>query len=994
MAEQPLAEPTRFDPHFKIFHELMAFKVREILLVSSPYDAYIMEEDGSLASRLINEYHGLNLSHPPRITRVETAENALRLLENKKFDLVVTMPRLGGMDCCVFGDRVKKLYPHLPVVLLAHSVKDAFTPDEMGHGSCIDNSYVWCCDSDLLLSIVKNTEDKVNVDHDTQIAMVRVILLVEDSAQYRSSLLPILYHEVVQQTQSVLNEGLNEQHRLLKMRARPKILTASSYEEAMELYDKYKTYVYAVMSDIRFPRKGKMDAGAGLHLVRHLRKEADDLPLLLLSTETKHKKSARRIPAVFIDKMSSRIQEEIHDFFLRYLGFGHFVFRMPNGTEINRAANLFEFEKALMEVPLESLSYHASHNHFSNWVMARAEIALASRLDRKHGCQLGCTEALREDLLRKVHALRRIRQQGVIQQFRRGRFDPEISDFVRIGSGSMGGKARGIAFISSRIQEVMRKEEILKEASVKIPRTCVVATGGFDEFIESNNLQQSRGKSDEQIESAFLQAALPDWLVEDLRAYLGQVDWPLAVRSSSMLEDAQFRPYAGLYGTFMLQNNDPDFEKRLQYLLCAVKRVYASTWFEAPRSYSKTIGQTREDSMAVIIQQLAGRWYGEYFYPAVSGVVQSYNYYPVGEMKAEEGIAQIALGFGRTVVEGEQSLRFSPVYPQNLPQFSTVDDILTNSQRWFYSLPARQEEGRAVHPADLTRREVDEAFEEFPVWRLSSTYIPEEHRIRDHDLPGPRVMTFAPLLKYDFYPLPELLNLLARVGREGMGCEIEVEFSLDIDPETEKNTFYFLQIRPIVTTGEAAAVTIEDKERQNAILCSDKVLGHGRFTGIRDIVFVSPSRFDSCKTRDIAKEIGQINRTLHKKGRPYLLIGPGRWGTADPWLGIPVLWSDISGVAAMVELQGYGLNAELSQGSHFFQNITSLGIPYLMVPDTGTKKKTISSQNIDWQWIRRQSVVTEKKYVSHVRIGKSLTIKVDGHQGEAVCFIGQSEKNK
>ncbi|NOQ46226.1 MAG: response regulator, partial [Desulfobulbaceae bacterium] len=821
-AETSLQDINDFDPHFKIFHELMVFKVREILLVSSPYDAYIMEEDGSMASKIINEYQGLNLSQPPRITRVATGEQALELLKEKKFDMVVTMPHLGGMDGCTFGTRVKEYQDNIPVILLAHSVRDAVVQVSEGPYPCIDNIYVWCCDSDILLAIVKNVEDQRNVDFDTGKAMVRVILLVEDSAIYRSSLLPILYGEVVQQTQSVLDEGLNEKHRLLKMRARPKILTAASFEEAMELFTRYRPYIFSVMSDVRFPKAGKIKDNAGLELLREIRKHAKDLPLLVLSTESKNKQRAEAIPAVFVNKTSSTIREQIHDFFLRYLGFGDFVFRMPDGKQVGRASSLHAFEKLISTVPVESLMYHAGHNHFSNWVMARAEVALAARLHKQHFVKITSGEDLREDIVAKIHVLRKLRQQGVVSQFAGDDYDPQVTDFVRIGRGSMGGKARGIAFIATRLQRGACRALALKKNKVKIPTTCVIAIDGFDDFVRSNDLFLQEDETDESIAGRFLAAHLPGWLFDDLRAFLMKIECPLSIRSSSMLEDAQFRPYAGLYKTYMLVNGDADFEVRLQQLVQAVKLVYASTWFENPRACSRSIGQSREDSMAVIIQQLVGGRYEDNIYPAIAGVAQSYNYYPIEPMRSEDGIAHVALGFGRTVVEGEQSMRFSPAFPKNLPQFSTVDDILTNAQRWFYSLNCSDSEKFEPEYGNLVRRELDDATGEYPVQLLCSTYSVEEHRIRDADLPGHKILTFASVLKYGLYPLPEILSELLVLGREGMGCEVEIEFAVDLKENLAKSVFYFLQIRPIVTGSEMRRVRITAPESKTSFIRSQR----------------------------------------------------------------------------------------------------------------------------------------------------------------------------
>jgi len=972
-----------YDPHFKVFHELMAFKVQEILLVSSPYDAYIMEEDGSMASRIINEYHGLNLSQPPRITRVATADQALALLADHHFDLVVTMPHLGGMDGCAFGRKVRKHHPDTPVILLAHSVRDAVNQADGLNEPCFDDTYIWCCDSDIMLAIVKCAEDRMNVDFDTDKAMVRVILLVEDSPQHRSALLPMLYSEVVQQTQAVLDEGLNELHRLLKMRARPKILTASCYEEAMQLFERYRQYIFCVMSDVRFSRGGQESARAGYELLSKIRAKTPDLPLLMLSTETDNKELAQGIPAVFIEKKTETMRGELHEFFLNYLGFGDFVFRTPDGVEIGRAGRLREFERQLQTIPVESLVYHARCNHFSNWVMARAEIALAARLHKDHFKDITDSEELREDLISKVHALRKLRQQGVVAQFSAKDFDPEITDFARMGHGSVGGKARGLAFIASQLNQAVRRGGIFADNIVRIPQTCVIASNGFDDFIALNKLKLTDDEHDHSIEQQFLDGRMPDWLLSDLRAYLERIHYPLSIRSSSLLEDAQFRPYAGLYQTYMLDNASPEFDIRLEQLVQAVKLVYASTWFEGPRAFSRSIGQAREDSMAVIIQQMVGSRYSDHYYPAISGVAQSYNYYPIDPMTSEDGIAHLAIGFGKTVVEGEQSLRFSPAYPRHLPQFSTVDDMLANGQRRFYSLDYSCSGGFVHENSNLVLREIEDAAGEYPVRLLCSTYIPEEHRIRDADLPGPKVLTFAAILKYDIYPLPALLKELLVVGREGMGCEVEIEFAVDLKDDAVKPVFYFLQIRPIVIGSEVERLKISEQEREVSFLHSTQALGHGVFDQMQDIVFVRPDRFDSALTRDIGVEIGKINRRLHKEDRSYLLIGPGRWGTADPWLGIPVQWGDISGVGAIVELQDGAVRAEASQGSHFFQNITSLGIPYLMIGEGQGNEPG----PLNWERLREHEVEQESKYVTHVHLDHPFILKVEGPRSEAVAFL-------
>jgi len=986
-----------FDPHFKIFHELMPFKVQEILLVSSPYDAFIMEEDGSLATRIINEYQGLNLSGAPRITLVSSGREALEILRRQSFDMVITMPHVGGMDAFDLGAAIKKIHPVQQVVLISHSLRGIYPLPENVECHSIDDMYLWCCEADLLLSLIKNFEDHVNVDADTARAMVRVIIMVEDSPIHRSFFLPVLYHEVVRQTQAVLDESLNEPHRLLRMRARPKILTAINYEEAMVLYEAYKPYVFGIISDVRYPRRGKMDPVAGLRLLETIRKEAPDLPMLMLSSEPENRERAEALPAVFLDKDSPFVKEGIHSFFLNYLGFGDFVFRMPDGHEIGRASNLYEFEQQLRVIPSASIRYHADHNHFSNWVMARAEVALGTRLHRDYVSTIECCSELRDDLVFKVHSLRKLRQQGVVVKFSRENFDPEIMDFVRIGNGSMGGKARGLAFMWMQLQQSKGSHKALADNHVTLPKTCVVTANGFDDFINKNNLRLNEGDTDEDISVAFLAADLPGWLKEDLRIFLSKIDVPLSVRSSSLLEDAHFKPYAGLYSTYFLSNNHPSFSLRCMQLEEAIKLVYASTWYENPRLYSKVSEQGREDSMAVIIQQLVGEEYNGYYYPHISGVAQSHNYYPVMKMKAKEGICHMALGIGKTVVDGERSLRFSPAHPKRLVQFSTVEDILQNCQRQFYALDMNPSKRLNYDGSNLVRRVVQDAENEEPVQLLSSTYIPAENRIRDSAMPGVKLITFARILKHKLYPLPEILQDLLDLGRRGMGCEVEIEFAVRLNKEMKKSEFFFLQMRPMVTGGEHADVAICSHEIDKAFCFSRSCLGHGRFTNMADILIVRPESFDAGATRTIAMEINTLNARLQSEDRPYLLVGPGRWGSADPWLGIPVQWRDISGVGAIVELQSELLHADPSQGSHFFQNITSLGIPYLTVmEERGGASSACSSKNgggdcLNWDWLLAQEDFEDTTFVRHIRFPVPFVMKCNGKEEIAVLYKEEAE---
>ena len=986
MDQKRVSLPTEFYSYFKVFHELMAVKIREILLVSSSYDAFILEEDGSLASRIINEYSGLNLSQPPRVTRTSSAYAALEYLNEKKFDLVITMPHLDEMDACALALEIKKLKPELPVILLGHGIRSLLPLRYNRDCSAIDRTFVWSGNSDLLLAIVKNTEDLLNVDFDTRRAKLRVLILVEDSPLYYSTLLPAIYKEIVKQTQAVLELGLNEEHRLLLMRTRPKILLAETYEEAIGLYEKHRDFLFGVISDTRLPIKGKLEDDAGFLLLLKIRNEISDLPLCLLSSDAANREKARKIPAAFLDKNSPNILADIHEFFLRDLGFGDFVFRMPDGREIGRASTLGELEKKVAEIPEESFWYHGTRNHFSRWIMARSEFSLASTLREVNASDFSNVTEAKQFVISQIRTLRKWRQKGVVAQFRSRHFDPEIMDFLRIGQGSLGGKARGLAFMAALLHEEPYIHEKYPDVNIEIPKTLAICTDAFESFVEENHLEQYAKEDfpDEDVRESFLRSKMPEWLSKELEAYLAQVTYPLSIRSSSLLEDAQFQPYAGIYHTYMIPNNHPDPKVRLQHLVTAIKLVYASTYYEGPKAYSRSItSQPQEEAMGVIVQQLVGEQFGDFFYPSLSGVAQSHNFYPVPPMKPEEGIAHIAIGLGKTVVEGEKALRFSPKYPNIMPQFSTIDDILENAQRFFYALRTKNypEELNYSRDSNLERREIREAEEEPVIRMLASTYVPEEHRLRDSaDLPGPKVVTFAPILKYGIFPLPEILSDLLELGRKAMGCPIEIEFSVGLSTEgNHKGDFFFLQLRPMVADVERFEVRIRNEDINRALCYSTQALGHGENTAIADIVYVKPQEFKPEATLQIAAEIGRINAVLVKEKRPYLLVGPGRWGTADRWLGIPVQWKDISGAGAIIELRNEKLNADSSQGSHFFLNITSLGLHYLTITED-----EISKDFFDWQWVDGLPALHKTTFLRHVRLEKPLLLKVDSKTSQGV----------
>jgi CheY-like chemotaxis protein len=977
---------SEFDTHFKVFHELMSNKVLEILLVASSYDAYILEEDGSPASKIVNEYRGLNLSRPPRLTRVDNGRKALELLENEKFDLIMTMPHLGDMDPFDLGLEVKRRRPDLPVILLAHSIEGLYPLPPKKDGSGIDQIFIWSGDSDLLLAIVKSVEDRRNVDNDTQRAQVRVIILVEDSPLYKSYFLPLIYKEVVHQTQAVLEESLNEEHRLLKMRARPKILVAETYEAAMALYERYQPYLFGVMSDTRFPREGQLSADAGYHLLRKIRADIPDLPLLLLSSESENKARADAIPATFLDKNSPQLFARLHEFFLNFLGFGDFVFRTADGQEVARAGNLRQLEAILSHIPQEPLCYHASRNRFSNWIMARSEIGLASRLRELKISDFPDPEAMRQFIIDSIHSLRKWRQKGVVAQFNAKAFDPQISDLVKIGQGSLGGKARGLAFAANLLRQAPQMMDKYNGIDIRIPQTLAITTTLFDQFVAGNRLQHllEEEPNDSKIREAFFAAAMPTEVERELAEYLDVIRYPLAVRSSSLLEDAYHQPLAGLYKTLMVTNNHPDDRVRLEQLIRGIKLIFASTWFELPRRFSRSSAlRHRKEAMGVMIQQVTGSPRGEYFYPAISGLARSQNYYPFDRIRPEDGMAKIALGFGRVMNNQEGGLRFCPVYPRLLPDFSKAEDILAKAQRAFYALHLiRTEADSTKEGVGLTLRYVADAWSEPGVSPLISTYLPDERRIRDTaDMAGVKLVTFAPVFKHDAFPLAELLRDLLQITRSGLGCEVEFEFAVDFSANPDlPHQFHLLQLRPL-SSGDPFAVEITEEDVRRAICYATQALGHGKIETVADIVYVKPEAFDPARTREMAVQIGAINSALKLRQRTFLLIGPGRWGSFDPWLGIPVRWEEINGAGAIVELRNAAIKADPSQGSHFFQQIANQGLPYLTITEG-------EGDILRWPIIESLPSEFETIFIRQARLSVPLLIKCDGRTSRCVILPG------
>lgn len=984
MSVDPPTGGNSFDLSFKVFHELMARKVSEVLIVCSPYDAFIMEEEGRLAQRIIHEYRGLNLSRPPCLTYVSSAGEAMEALSNRRFDFVITTPQLDGLPAHQLGRDIKTRFQDLPVFLMTHNPNLHALDPRCTNRDFIDRVYVWSGNADLLLALIKNVEDRMNVEADTRRAMVRVIVLVEDSPVYFSSFLPILYKEIVTQTQGVMEESLNEEHRFFRMRARPKILLAESFEEGEALCRQFRPYLLSVLSDVRFPQGGRPDPDAGFTLLQRIKSEIHDIPLLLMSSEEGNRERSREIPATFLNKNSPSLNRGIRRFFKDELGFGPFVFRMPDGTELARASSLREMEQVLPAIPEASIFYHASRNDFSRWLMARSEVFMASRLKPVKATDFDTKGDLKNFLIESLQERRRGRQRGIVTEYDPRHLDME-ADFIKIGRGSLGGKARGLAFMAQRFKTRRGVLDRFEGVDIQIPKTLVISTEAFEHFVESNQLAElaSSDRDDDGIIQAFLEGRLPRWVTRSLRTIVESIRHPLAVRSSGLLEDVQYQPFSRLYQTLVLPNAHPDPLVRLERLSAALKRVFASTYLEAARTYAKsTLHRTEQEKMAVMIQPLAGSRFGDHFYPTFSGKAQSFNFYPVSRMQPDDGIAIISAGLGAPDGDDPEGLRFSPNHPQLLPQFSTVEDILAHSRGRFFALDLS--EGAAIGPdggAALVRLSIDELPVGHPIRKLCSTYIPDEHRIRDASVAGGvPVLTFAPIIKFSTFPLPDILRTLLDMGRTGMGGPVEIEFAVTL-PETPERSagFFLLQIRPMTQLDQDMEVVISEAEAASGLAFTRLALGNGRLSDITDLVWVDPRTFQPERTRDIAMEIGRLNGALRKEGRKFLLIGPGRWGSSDRWLGIPVAWNDISAVAAIVETATPNLKAEASQGSHFFQNITSAGIYYLTILDP-------THGYIHQERIEALPYRSCTDFIRHIRLEDPLLIKVDGRRSRGVIL--------
>lgn len=967
------------------FYELQPHHVQEILLVSSLYDAFIFEEDGQLTERIFNEYIDFHLHYAPRVTQVETADKALKMLKEKNYDMVITTLQLEDVDAVEFCAGIKKNYPHTSTVLLTHAPSKLSNIPKEKLDKSFDGIFSWNGDTKIFLAIIKLIEDRLNLKPDTEVASVRVILVVEDSIKNYSSFLPALYYEVMAQTRSLISESLNKNQRIFRMRTRPKIILAGTYEEALDICNQYKDYLIGIISDVRFPKDGLQDPEAGFELLKKAKGMIPDLPIIMHSSEPEHRFRANREGASFLDKNSPTMLQELREFFRSNLGFGDFIFRLPDGEIVDTAKDMKELEEKLKTVPEEALKYHAQRNHFSIWLMARGEFILANKLRPRTLNDYDNIEGLRQDIIQSLSLSRYKSQQGIIAEFACNRFDPQCS-FTRIGSGSLGGKARGIAFISSLLAQKNTSELKTKypNIDISVPTTFVIGTDEFDRFMRINDLSRIalEEKNDILISQKFLESGISKEIHDNLKTMLEFIKYPLAVRSSSLLEDSHAQPFAGIYATYMLPNNHPDIEIRLKQLIDAIKLVYASAYYQASKAYLEaTSNRIEEEKMGIIIQEIAGRQYNDLYYPDFSGVARTINFFPVSNMKREDGVAYVALGLGKSIMEGQNVLQFSPKYPDILPQLVSGDFSIKNSQRDFYAIDLSNPEKTLNWNENITLRkeQISRAEKDGTLDLLGSTYDVDNDMVRDgiHHK-GLKFVSFAHILKSNLFPLCDLLIDVLELGKIGLGSTVEIEFAVDLAKnKDERHKFYFLQIRPMISDKEQSSIDVSDIPQKRILVNSSHSLGNGLIKGITDVVYVRPDNFNAANTPKIAEQVGKINETIKTNG---LFIGIGRWGTSDPWLGIPVNWGQISKAKVMIEVALDNFNIDPSHGSHFFHNITSLGIGYFTIPANSY------DEFLDWNWLDQQEAFYETDLVRHIKLTEPLEVILNGRKGKGTIL--------
>lgn len=966
------------------FANLMNKRIYNVLLIATKYDSFMLEDDGRVDEQIFNEYTSLSLRYPPRFTQVTTEEEALNELKNRNFELIICMPNMDNRDIFAAASEIKVHYPNIPIVVLTPFSKEVSKRIANEDLSAIDYVFSWLGNSELLLAIIKLIEDKMNAPDDTASVGVQIILLVEDSIRFYSSALPHLYKFVLEQSQMFAKEALNDHQRTLRMRGRPKIKLARNYEEAVRIFDQYRDNMLGIISDMSFMHNGVKDPYAGYKFGQYVRKTGLIIPFVLESSEASNHVYAKELNASFIDKNSKSYPQDLKKKIMQRFGFGDFVILNPHTKEeIMRIKDLKDLQKKVFQIPDDSLVYHLSRNHFSRFFYSRAMFPPAEVLKHVDVSDYKDMDEARKLIFDLIVQYRRMKNTGVVAVYQKDRFD-EYSNFARIGDGSLGGKGRGLAFIGAMVKRYPKLES--DNFAVNIPKTVVICTDIFDEFMETNELYPVAlgDADDETILRYFLRASLPSRLIEDLMAFFDVVKSPIAVRSSSLLEDSHYQPFAGIYSTYMVPKIEEKYDM-LRTVSDAIKAVYASVFYKDSKAYmTATSNLIDQEKMAIVLQEVVGSRYNDHFYPTMSGVARSLNFYPIGNEKAEDGIANIALGLGKYIVDGGQTLRFSPRHPHSILQMSTMDFALRETQTRFYALDLKNmAEAFSVDDAfNLVKLGLKDADAEGSLKYIVSTYDPYDQIIRDGYYPGGRkILSFVNILQHDVFPLADTLDQILRIGQQEMGRPVEIEFAVNMDPSDHtRATFYLLQIRPIVDNKEIMDEELSLVKNEETILSSTSVLGHGIVGDVQDIIYVKTGAFNSSNNQLIAYEIEKMNRSFTDQEKGYVLVGPGRWGSSDSWLGIPVKWPHISNARVIVECGLENYRVDPSQGTHFFQNLTSFGVGYFTVnPFKGDGW-------FDEAFLNAQPAVEETEYLRHVRFDAPITIKMDGKKSLGVVL--------
>jgi CheY-like chemotaxis protein len=968
------------------FDLLMQKRIHRVLLICSSYDNYMLEEDGRIDEQIFNEYVSLNLRYPPTFVQTDNAEDAFKILQDGNIDLVISMLSLRGTDVFALAKMIKAKYSLIPIVVLTYFSREVSLRLEGEDLSAIDYVFCWLGDASLILAIIKLIEDKMNADFDIENIGVQAIILVENSIRYISSYLPNLYRIVLLQSLDFQREALNEHQRMLKMRGRPKVLLATNYNDAFDLYKKYKYNVLGVISDISYKRDNMSDENAGIALCKAVMADDDKVPFLLQSSSPVHKKMAEELGAGFINKYSKSLSLELRNFIIQNLAFGPFIFKNPDTMEpIAIATDLQSLQQKLLTIPDKTLEYHATRNHFSKWLNARALFPVAQMFKYIRKEDFETMDEMRRFLYIAISSFRLGKGRGVIAKFDKTNYD-EYQVFSRIGDASIGGKARGLAFIN-RLIKTYKLFNKFPGVLITIPRTVVLGTDIFDEFMDHNNLYSAALSDlpDDEILARFLNADLPGRVYQDFSAFLSvSRSHPIAVRSSSKLEDSHYQPFAGIYSTYMIPRH-PDNKAMVKMISDAIKEVYASVFYRGSKAYmTATANVIDEEKMGIIIQEICGNRHGDIFYPTLSGVAQSINYYPIGSEKAEDGIAKIAFGLGKLIVEGGLSLRFSPKHSKKILQLSSIETALRDTQKEFRALDLNIDSfvPSTDDGVNILKIGLNDANNEGAMKYVASVYDYNNNILRDGvNYPGKRVITFANVLQHKLFPLADILSTILDLGQQEMNNPIEIEFAANLEtPPGAPKIFNFLQIRPIVHTDETSNINLAHINPLTTIIFSDSALGNGVFKGVSDLVYIKPESFNPAKNKDIASDIERINGTFVKRGEGYVLIGPGRWGSTDPWLGIPVRWQQISAARIIVESGLKNYRIDPSQGTHFFQNLTSFRIGYFTV------NPYIKEGYFDVDFLDSLKAEYEDEYIRHVSFDKPLEIMVDGKRHRGVIL--------